>query len=78
MSESEHWEDPIWRGRFKGSSPLALLKVAERDATSRVATLALEELERKIVAIVGASPQQTSPAATPQPTGNPAQHPPAQ
>ncbi len=64
MNNEPDWEDAIWRGRFQGYSPLALLKVAERDATSRVATLALEELERKIAAIVGASPPPTNPAHT--------------
>lgn len=57
MNDEEHWEDPIWRLRFKAYSPMELVEVAQRDTDSRVATLALEELDRKLLEL-GCDPRR--------------------
>lgn len=51
MNTEEHWEDAVWRGRLKAYTPLQLVEVAQSSATDRTATLALEELDRKLIAM---------------------------
>lgn len=59
--DGKHWEDAIWRQRFRQYRPLELVDFIQRatnaGAESRAVRLAIEELDRQLVAM-GCEPRR--------------------
>lgn len=70
QDDDEHWDAPIWRGRFRSYTPRDLVRWALRDTTSYVDRIALEVLDEKIAAMeatVPAAPRPDRRSAEPRP-----------